>query len=68
MKDQVFAIIFICVGLFSIFCAIKNYDWFIGNRQAWIFLKLFGRTGARIFYVVLGIFIIFCAIMMIVTG
>ena len=39
-----------------------NYDWFIEHSKASIFLKLFGRTGTRIFYVILGILIIVCAI------
>ena len=45
-----------------------DYDWFIKHSKAWIFLKLFGRTGTRIFYVILGIIVIMCGIMMIVTG
>lgn len=45
-------------GFFSAFCAIKDYDWFIEHRKAALFLKLFGRTGCRIVYIVLGVFLI----------
>jgi hypothetical protein len=48
----------IFAGLFSIAGGIFNWDWFMNNRRAYIFVKLFKRTGARIFYVFLGLFII----------
>ena len=41
-------------GIFSIFCAAKDYDWFMEHRKAWLFVKLFGRDGARVFYVLFG--------------
>ena len=47
-------IVGIGIGLFSIFCSIMNYDWFIEHSKARLFLKLFGRTGTRIFYILLG--------------
>ncbi len=47
-------IIIIFAGLFAVICAIGNWDWFMGNRKARIWLKLFGRNGARIFYILLG--------------
>ena len=48
----------ICGGIFSIVCAAMNFDWFMNNSRAWIFVKLFGREGARVFYVLLGLFLI----------
>ena len=45
-------------GLFTIICAAKDYDWFIENRKTWLLIKLIGRDGTRIFYVLLGILII----------
>lgn len=46
-------IFFLC-GVFSIFCSVKNYDWFLNNRKAYLIVKIAGRNGARIFYSVLG--------------
>lgn len=50
-------------GLFSIMGAAMNWDWFIESRKARLFLKLFGRTGCRIFYGLLGVFIIVLSFM-----
>ena len=36
-----------------------DYDWFMNSGKAWIFVKLFGRDGARVFYILLGLFLIF---------
>lgn len=41
-------------GLFSILASIFNWNFFFENRRAQLFMKLFGRTGARVFYGVLG--------------
>lgn len=68
MEGIIFLAFMIFAGLFSIFCAVKNYDWFIENRKAWIFLKLFGRTGTRIFYVILGVVVIIFASLAYING
>ncbi len=46
--------ILIGVGAFSVFCSIKDYDWFMEHRKARLLVKLLKRNGARIFYTVLG--------------
>ncbi|MCB0503269.1 MAG: immunity 17 family protein [Bacteroidetes bacterium] len=51
---MVLNIIFVIVGLFAVVCSIKNYDFFFCNSKAKIFVKLFGRNGARVFYILLG--------------
>ena len=51
------SLLLILVGLFSIICAIGNWEFFMGARRAAFFVRIFGRTGARIFYVLLGLFI-----------
>ena len=51
-------ILFILAGAFSILASVKNWDWYFNNRKARPFVRIFGRTGARIFYGLLGIFII----------
>lgn len=46
------------MGMFSILGAILDWNWFFESRKSAIFVRLFGRNGARIFYIVLGLFII----------
>lgn len=50
-----FAAVLFAVGLFSITCAVMNWDWYMNSRRARLFVSIFGRTGARIFYVLLGL-------------
>ncbi len=52
MKPE--GIIPILAGLFSVVGAAKDWDWFMENRKARIWVKLFGRKGARIFFIILG--------------
>jgi hypothetical protein len=46
--------IFIALGLFSAVCAAFDFEWFMNHRKARFFVKILGRMGARIFYVLLG--------------
>jgi hypothetical protein len=56
MKQSIiYSIFFMGIGLFSVIASSANWDYFFNHRKAQLFLKLFGRTGARIFYVVLGL-------------
>jgi hypothetical protein len=48
------AVIFL-VGIFSMAGGFLNWDWFMNDYKARIFVKLLGRDGARIFYILLGI-------------
>ena len=41
-------------GVFCVFCAFMDYDWFMESRKAKAALWLLGRAGARMFYIVLG--------------
>ena len=59
-----YGLIMILGGVFCIFCAYKDYDWFMNNYKARGFVRLFGRDGARRFYIGLGIFIVFCGVVM----
>jgi hypothetical protein len=51
----IYGIVILLAGLFSIVCAAFDFDWFMNNRRASLFVKLFTRNGARVFYIVLGI-------------
>ena len=67
-KAIMLSIIIYGFGLYSIYGAVMNFDWFIRDRKAWLFLKLFGETGARIAYIVLGIAFIAFATYLLVTS
>lgn len=58
-----YILLFVGCGIFSILASVKNWDWFFNNHKARPFVRIFGRTGARIFYGLLGIFIIFVGVM-----
>ena len=45
-------------GAFSVAGAIADWDWFMESRKARFFVKVLGRTGARIFYGLLGLALI----------
>ncbi len=48
-------IVLILAGLFSIVAAILNWEWYMTARKARFIVRIFGRTGARVFYVLLGL-------------
>lgn len=45
-------------GVFTIVGAVMDWNWFMNSRRARFFVAIFGRMGARIFYILLGLFII----------
>jgi hypothetical protein len=51
----VFGLSFMLAGVFSAFCAAKDYAWFMESRKARQLAGIFGRKAARIFYIVLGV-------------
>jgi hypothetical protein len=55
-------------GIFCSWCAYNDYDWFMNNYKARLFVRLFGRDGARKFYIGLGIFLILAGIVLAFTG
>lgn len=61
-----FMLIMALGGIFSICGAIFNWDFFFENYKARPVVKLIGRNGARVFYVLVGLFCIFCGIMFVV--
>ena len=50
-----YGIVILLAGIFSIVCAVFDFNWFINNHRAKVFVKLFKRNGARVFYIILGI-------------
>lgn len=47
--------IIILSGLFIIAAAVLDWEWFFNNWRAELFVRIFGRGGARFFYGLLGI-------------
>ena len=42
------------IGLFIMISAFANWEYFFDGHRAKFFIKLFGRRGARIFFIILG--------------
>jgi len=49
---------FMAAGAISICGAALDWDFFMNSRKAALFVKLFGRNGARLFYGLLGAVIV----------
>lgn len=47
--------VLVAVGAFSILGAWQDWDWFMNSRKAQLWVRLFGRNGARVFYAILGV-------------
>jgi Immunity protein 17 len=58
MSSKFYALFSIFAGCFSMAGAYFNWDWFMKNSRAWLFVKLFGRNGARVFYGLLGAYLV----------
>ena len=50
-------VLLLLIGVFCLVCAWKDYDWFMESRKANALVGLFGRKGARFFYIALGVVI-----------
>lgn len=57
-ENILFTVVMALAGLFSFLASIFNWNFFFENRKAYLFVKLFGRNGARIFYGLLGLALI----------
>ncbi len=55
--------LFIGLGLFSVVAAVLNLEWYFQTSAAQTFVRWFGRTGARLFYVFLGVGLITCGVL-----
>jgi small neutral amino acid transporter SnatA (MarC family) len=60
-KELLVTFLSVGAGVFSVMASILNWDFFFESRKAQTFIKLFGRNGARIFYIILGLFLFFIA-------
>jgi len=60
LKDEIemeepLALLLVLAGLFAIAGGVLDWDWFMNNRKARLFVSLLGRNGARVFYCLLGL-------------
>lgn len=60
-KELIVMVFAIVAGTFSILASIFNWNFFFENRKARLFLQIFGRQGARFFYVLFGLGLLFLA-------
>ncbi len=64
MNKEIFTqILFMAAGLFSILGAYLEWDLFYKNRKAQRIIRLFGQSGAKIFYIVIGLMIFTIALL-----
>ena len=55
MNDKIwFVVLFACIGCFSMVGAVANWNWFMNSPRAAFMVKILGRNGARVFYMLLG--------------
>jgi hypothetical protein len=48
-------ILLISVGLFTVAGGVFGWEWFLGHWKSRLFVKMFGRNGARAFYIIFGL-------------
>ena len=53
-ESTISGIVFMAIGLFIMISALANWEYFFDNNKAKFFIKIFGRQGTRIFYIILG--------------
>lgn len=58
---------FLASGVFAIIGGLAAPDWFINSPRAALFLKLLGRNGTRVFYVILGMAILSMGVVLLVA-
>ena len=52
---NLFGLIFVASGVFSILGAIFDWEWFMNSRKARFLVRIITRNGARLFYGILGL-------------
>lgn len=62
---NLFGLVFVAAGVFSICGAWMDWDWFMLSRKSRFMVGLLGRKGARIFYGLLGIVVIVLGVLFI---
>lgn len=53
--SRMMGVLMAAAGLFVLAGSAFNWDWYWERRRTALWIDLFGRTGARIFYGILGV-------------
>ena len=51
----------LCAGVFCLCAAAYDWDFFFENMRAQLFVRLFGRDGARLVYGLIGVLLVVVA-------
>lgn len=54
MGSTLIALFLLAAGVFSVLGAALNWNFLLNSRRARLFMRLFGRNGTRIVYLLLG--------------
>ena len=54
MEKLGFGLLIVSAGVFCVIGAFQDWDFFMESRRAQLWVSLFGRDGARVFYYILG--------------
>ena len=68
MKYIIFGILFIILGITSILASVFNWGLFFDHWKAKPLIKILGRSGAKVFYIVIGIITIIFSIFFMISG
>lgn len=60
----------LCVlgGIFTVVCACKEYEFFMGHRKAQTLIRIIGYTATKYFYLTLGILLLLAGIFLLIYG
>lgn len=58
----------LAAGVGVITAAALDANWLLESRKAKIWLKMFGRNGARVVYGLIGVFLIVLGVIMLIKG
>jgi hypothetical protein len=56
--DLVIGLVLVAAGTFTVVGGAAGWEWFMNHPRVAFMAWLFGRTGARVFYIVLGLAVI----------
>jgi predicted lysophospholipase L1 biosynthesis ABC-type transport system permease subunit len=62
----ILGLVIILFGLYPIAGAYFNWNWFMNNRRARLFVTILSRDGARVFYSLLGLVFIVIGLLMVI--
>ena len=66
-SNQIVGIIVALIAMFTFVASSLNLPFFFNNKRGEMFIKMFGRLGARIFYMLLALFLFYIAYQVYIT-